>query len=103
MIHVVAIITTLPGKRAEVLTAFLANVPAVLAEDGCIEYTATVDAAGFPASKGSLGEDTFAVVEKWSSVAALQAHAASAHMAAYAAKTRPLKANRMIHVLEPAG
>ena len=41
MIHVVAIITTLPGKRAEVLTAFLANVPAVLAEDGCIEYTAT--------------------------------------------------------------
>ena len=103
MIHVVAMITTLPGKRTEVLAAFLANVPAVLAEDGCIEYTATIDAAGFPASKGSLGEDSFAVVEKWASVAALQAHAASPHMAAYAAKTKSLLAIRMIHVLEPAG
>ena len=82
------------------MAGFLANVPAVLAEDGCIEYTATVDAAGFPTSKGSLGEDTFAVVEKWSSIAALQAHAASVHMAAYAAKTRPLMANQMIHVLD---
>ena len=44
MIHVVAIITTNPGQRETVLQAFRANVPAVHAEDGCIEYGATVDA-----------------------------------------------------------
>ena len=44
MLNIVAIITTKPGKRADVLEAFNANVPAVLAEKGCIEYTAVVDA-----------------------------------------------------------
>lgn len=44
MIHVVAIITAQPGQRSKVLEAFHANVPAVLAEAGCIEYGATVDA-----------------------------------------------------------
>ncbi|MEM1201230.1 MAG: antibiotic biosynthesis monooxygenase, partial [Pseudomonadota bacterium] len=43
MVHVVAVITAKPGLRGEVLEAFQANVPAVHAEDGCIEYGATVD------------------------------------------------------------
>ena len=43
MIHVVAIITAKPGQRATVLEHFRANVPAVHAEAGCIEYGATVD------------------------------------------------------------
>lgn len=101
MIHVVAVITAKPGQRAAVLEAFQANVPAVLAEDGCIEYVATIDAKGMPASKGTFGDDTFVVVEKWASLAALQAHAAAPHMGAYAAKTKELLANRVIHVLEP--
>ena len=46
MIHVVAIITAKPGKRDEVLKNFKANVPAVHAEKGCIEYGATVDTDG---------------------------------------------------------
>ena len=37
-VNVVAIITAKAGKRAEVLTAFKANTPAVHAEKGCIEY-----------------------------------------------------------------
>ena len=100
MIHVVAIITTNPGQRETVLQAFRANVPAVHAEDGCIEYGATVDAdAGQFQTK--FGPDTFVVVEKWASLDALKAHAASPHMAAYAAKTKPMIANRVIHVLSP--
>src|SRR5678815_52588 len=101
MIHVVAVITALAGQRAEVLEAFHANTAAVRAEDGCIEYTATVDAKGMPASPASFGEDTFVVIEKWASLAALQAHAVAPHMKAYGAKTEPLLASRMIHVLEP--
>jgi len=100
MIHVIAIITAKPGKREEVLAAFRANMPAVHAEQGCIEYGPATDAEGGPGAK--YGSDTFVVIEKWDSHDALKAHAASPHMAAYAAKTRDLLANREIHVLSPA-
>jgi quinol monooxygenase YgiN len=99
MIHVVAIITTEPGLRDEVLGHFRANVPAVHAEEGCIEYGPTIDAStGTPAS---FGPDTFVVIEKWESAEHLKAHAASPHMKAYGEKTRDLLANRAVHVLEP--
>jgi quinol monooxygenase YgiN len=101
MIHVVAIITAKPGHRDKILDAFLANRPAVLAEDGCIEYGAAVDAPGMPASFGAFGPESFVVIEKWASKAALQAHAAAPHMAAYGAKTKEWLQSRVIHVLEP--
>jgi quinol monooxygenase YgiN len=100
MIHVLAIITAKPGQREAVLAAFRANMPAVLAEEGCIEYGPAVDAEGSPAQ---FGEDAFVVIEKWASPEALKAHAAAPHMAAYGAKTRDLVASRVIHVLTPAG
>jgi len=43
MVYVLAVITTKPGMRGKVLEIFNANVPAVRAEDGCIEYGATID------------------------------------------------------------
>jgi quinol monooxygenase YgiN len=46
LIHVLALITTKPGQRDTVLQAFRANVPAVHAEQGCIEYGAAIDAEG---------------------------------------------------------
>jgi quinol monooxygenase YgiN len=102
MIHVLAVITAKPGKRAEVLKAFNANVPAVRAEKGCIEYGAAVDAEGAPSIQTQYGADTFVVVEKWESLDALRAHAQAPHMAAYAAKVKDLLAARVIHVLQPA-
>ena len=102
MIHVIAIITTQPGQREAVLREFRANVPAVLAEAGCIEYGPAVDAADGPASQARLGPDTFVVVEKWADMAALAAHAAAPHMAAYGAKVKAMLASRTIHILSPA-
>jgi len=101
MIHVLAIITAQPGKRDAVLEAFRANVPNVRAETGCIEYGAAVDLDGFGGFQTPFGPDTFVVIEKWASAEALRAHAAAPHMAAYAAKTRPMIASRVIHVLSP--
>ena len=101
-VHVLAILTAKPGKRAELLKNFQANVPNVHAEDGCIEYVATVDAEDAIASQTRLGEDTFVVVEKWASMDALKAHAAAPHMAAYAARTKELIASRVVRVLAPA-
>ena len=101
MIHVIAVITAKPGQRDSILQAFRANVPAVKAEKGCIEYGAAVDAENALKFQTKYGADTFLVVEKWESMDALQAHAAAPHMAAYAAKTRDMIASRTIHILSP--
>ncbi len=102
MIHVVAIITAKPGKREEILEAFRANVPAVHAEQGCIEYGPATDADGMGGFQTKFGPDTFVVIEKWEDQNALKAHATAPHMAAYGAKTKDLIASRVIHVLSPA-
>lgn len=102
MIHVLAVITAKPGMRDSILAAFRANVPNVLAEQGCIEYGAAVDAENALSIQTRYGADAFVVVEKWESMDALKAHAAAPHMAAYAAKTREMIASRVIHILSPA-
>jgi quinol monooxygenase YgiN len=99
MIHVIAVITAKPGKREALLALFRANMPAVLAEEGCIEYGPVVDA---PGSRAPFGPDTFVVVEKWASPEALKAHAAAAHMVTYGNASAHLVADRAIHVLTPA-
>ncbi len=101
-VHVIAVITAKPGKRHDILAAFKANVPAVHAEDGCIEYSATVDAEGVGGFQTKYGEESFVVVEKWASLEALMAHATSPHMAAYAAKTKDMIETRVIHVMSDA-
>jgi quinol monooxygenase YgiN len=103
MIHVLAIITAKPGMREAILTEFRANMPAVHAEQGCIEYGPAIDAEGMGKIQTPLGGDTFVVIEKWESLDALKAHGAAPHMAAYAGKTREMIASRVIHVLTPAG
>jgi quinol monooxygenase YgiN len=101
MLHVIAIITAKPGQRDTVLAAFKSNVPLVHQEAGCIEYTPVIDLDGTPGGMAKLGPDAFMVVERWESQAALEAHAASAHMAAYGAKVKDLLASRTIYVLNP--
>jgi quinol monooxygenase YgiN len=101
MIHVIALITAKSGKREEVLKHFRANVPAVRAERGCIEYGAAIDAEPALPIQTKYGPDTFVVVEKWDSLDALKAHAAAPHMKEYGAKTKELLASRVIHILSP--
>ena len=102
MIHVLAIITTKPGQRETVLAAFRANMPAVHAEKGCIEYAPAIDTPGMGKMQTELGPDSFMVVEKWASSDDLKAHAAAPHMAAYSAKVKDHVTGRVIHILSPA-
>ncbi|MEQ1650405.1 MAG: putative quinol monooxygenase [Hyphomicrobiaceae bacterium] len=102
MIHVVAMITTKPGQRADVLKHFRANMPAVHAEKGCVEYQPVVDADGFGSFQTKTGPDTFVVIEKWSTADDLKAHAAAPHMTAYGAKVKDMLAARVIHIFEGA-
>lgn len=102
MIHVIAVITAKPGQRAALLDLFRANVPAVLAEDGCIEYGAAVDIDAIGPAQARFGDDSFVVIEKWASIEHLRAHAVAPHMKEYSLKAKDLIANRAIHVLGAA-
>ncbi|MEM7424996.1 MAG: putative quinol monooxygenase [Pseudomonadota bacterium] len=101
-VHVVAVITAKPGMRGQVLEAFQANVPNVHAEDGCIEYGATIDVPDAGPIQTAMGDDTFVVIEKWESLDHLKAHAAAPHMAEYAGKVKDMLAARAVHVLSDA-
>jgi len=102
MIHVIAVITTKSGRRDKVLEAFHANMPAVHAEQGCLEYAPATDSEGVLPVQTTFGPDTFVVVEKWESAEALQAHAVAPHMLAYAAKVKDDLSTRIVYVLQPA-
>ena len=101
MIHVIAVITAKPGQRQAVVEAIRANVPAVRAEQGCIEYGAAVDVENGPKFQTPFGSDCVLVIEKWESMDALKAHGVSPHMQAYAARTKDLIESRVIHILTP--
>jgi quinol monooxygenase YgiN len=102
MIRVVAVITAKPGLREELLALFRANVPKVHAEAGCIEYGPFVDVERFAGFQAPIGPDAFVVLETWADAAALKAHAAAPHMAEYGRASKPMIAERKIHIFAPA-
>jgi len=99
MIHVVAVIKAKPGQRDSILSAFKDNIPAVRAEQGCVEYRPVVDANDAGPIQAEIGAESFMVIEKWETMDDLAAHAKSSHMAAYAQKVKAMIADRSVHVL----
>jgi quinol monooxygenase YgiN len=99
MIHVVAVITAIPGQRDALIAAYKENVPNVLAEAGCIEYAGVVDVEGFGRAATPMGPDAFVVIEKWESADALKAHAVAPHKATFGAKIEAITESRAIHIL----
>ena len=97
MIHVLASIRICPGKREQFVKLFKANVPNVLAEHGCVEYTPAVDLdAQLPSQ--ILDENTVTIIEKWESLKALMAHLKAPHMLAYREEVKDIVAYlRIIH------
>lgn len=63
-VTVVAVLEAKPGCGKDVIAAFGEVSPSVHEEDGCELYAAHLEQAG----------DTVVMVERWASVAALQAH-----------------------------
>lgn len=102
MIYVIATLEVAPGKRAEFLREFQANVPAVLAEEGCIEYVPTIDLQTSISAQGEARENVVTIVEKWDSTEALEAHLIAPHMLAYRAKVKDMLLNVSLQVLELA-
>ena len=102
MVHVVATITLAAGKRETFLKEFKALVPAVQAEQGCIEYGPTIDLATNVPVQPPVRDDVVTVIEKWADVPALEAHLVAPHMLAYRAKVKDLVKSTQVLVLKPA-
>jgi quinol monooxygenase YgiN len=77
-VRVVAVLQVHPGKGPEQVAEFEQLAPVVRAEEGCLQYDlhAVLD-----------DPDRFVVIEQWASREALDAHAASEHMAALAQRS----------------
>jgi quinol monooxygenase YgiN len=102
MVYVLASIRVKPGQRAAFLEIFLANVPNVLAEQGCLRYAPTVDVdSGIGAQEGPR-ENVVTIVEQWENLDRLHAHLDAPHMAAYREKVKDLVEGVTLHVTEPA-
>lgn len=102
MIYVLAEIELVEGSRDQFVTHFQANVPNVLAEDGCLEYVPTIDFQTEFAAQPPARANCVTVVEKWESLAALQAHLVAPHMATYREKVKAMVVKTTLSVLHPA-
>jgi quinol monooxygenase YgiN len=102
MIVVLATIEIHPGKRSEFLAEFRKIVSKVRAENGCHEYFPAIDTASGLAVQGPAREDIVVVVEKWESVAALEAHLIAPHMMEYRPKVKDFVKKVGLQILSPA-
>lgn len=101
MIHVLASITVKASERDVFLEIFKTNVPKVLKEEGCLEYSATVD---FPTEVPiqEANPNIVTVVEKWETFPHLQAHFTAPHMLDYKAKVEGMVEDVSLKILEDA-
>ncbi len=102
MIHVIASIEVNDGKRDAFLTEFHKIVPAVHAENGCIEYGPTVDVDSGISRQLPVRENVVTIVEKWESLEALHAHLQAPHMLEYRERVKDLIKGAQLQVLQPA-
>jgi quinol monooxygenase YgiN len=98
MINVIASIQIKAGGREAFMDIFKSNIPHVLMEKGCIEYTPTVDVPTGMASQ-ELNDNVVTIIEKWHCLEDLQTHLSAPHMLAYREKVKGLVENVTLKVL----
>ncbi len=103
MLTVIAEIRTRPGAhhRQAVVEQFKKIVPVVLAEAGCHGYAPLVD-NNANVSFQATAPDSVIMLEKWESLAHLEAHLQTPHMQAFAEATKEDILDRHIRILEDA-
>ena len=101
MIHVIATIEVVRGKRDAFLAEFRQVVPLVRAEAGCLDYGPTVDLDTGLGAQLPVRDHVVTVVERWESLEALRAHLQAPHMAEYRERVKGLVAGVRLQVLQP--
>jgi quinol monooxygenase YgiN len=99
MIRVLATIQATEGRRDDLLAEFKKIIPAVHAEDGCLEYAVWVD---LPNNLTEERKDVVVCVEKWESLEKLEAHLIAPHMVEFRTATEGLRQGVELEILEEA-
>ena len=101
MINVIASVHVKEGLLLDFIKLFKSNIPNVLAEKGCIEYTPMIDIpTGLPPQE--LNNNVVTVIEKWDSLDDLQAHLSAPHMIEFQKKEKDLVDRVSLKVLKEA-
>jgi quinol monooxygenase YgiN len=101
MINVIASIRLKEGRVSEYIEIVKANIPHVIKEEGCLEYTPTID---FPTDipPQELDPNVVTIIEKWRAIEDLLAHFSTPHMLEYREKIKNIVENISIKVLTEA-
>jgi len=98
MVNVLASIEIKEGHLDAFKKIFVANVPNVLAEKGCIEYLPTIDVqTNIGVQKTN--KNIVTIIEKWESLEHLYAHLKAPHMNTYREKVKDMVVGVSIKVL----
>ena len=99
MIYVIAKSELKPGCREKYIEIAKANIPNVLAEEGCIFYTLTEDCdAGFGKE---INPNVVTFVECWESVEHLHKHLAQPHMDKFREQIADMRVSSELSVVQP--
>jgi quinol monooxygenase YgiN len=100
MIYVVVTMKIAKGRMNEFLDACREVRPHVLRERGCLGYEHTREVASPLGIQEPVDPDRITLVERWDSLAALQAHGKAPHMATFAARVKGLRESVVARVGE---
>lgn len=99
MLNVIATISIKTSKVEEFKHIFIANIPNVLVEKGCLEYRLTADFdTGF--EQQLIEANTVTVIEKWNTFEDFKDHRLAPHMIEHKLKVQDLVESVSIKVLQ---
>ena len=101
MINVIASINVKDTQLEAFIEIFKANIPDVLKENGCIEYSATVDIETDVAVQET-DKNVVTVIEKWESLSHLKAHFTAPHMLDYKSRVDGMVETVSLKILQEA-
>ena len=101
MLHVIAQIDLTPGTQEAFLTEFNQIVHHVRAETGCIEYSATIDAAS-NLERQHRDPNRVMIIEKWETLDHLKDHLIAPHMLEYRERVGDMILSAQLNILDPA-
>ena len=99
MINVLASIKVKDSCKDAFLEIFKLNIPNVLSEEGCIEYTPTID-FNTDLPPQVLDSNVVTIIEKWETFEDLQEHLSAPHMLEYKSKVQGLVENVSVKILK---
>ena len=99
MINVIASIKVNASDLDSFIQIFKSNIPNVLNEEGCVEYSAAVDfKTDIPIQE--VDSTIVTVIEKWESINMLQAHLTAPHMIQYKSQVKGMVESVSLKILE---